>query len=258
MAYAKGEILVSKDRDIPLLRQVRNCRFITRAQLFEFLQPCSAEYSRKSFDWRFLRLLRANYLARVEGHFGRGNEVYRVTSAGLLLVEGGSEYAMVLNSKTKQSANAPFVYHALELNSIQLDLKRANLLAGWQSDVETASFNMAASNPLKKNYDAVVDVWLENRTSARFGLEYERSLKGLRHYGKIRDAIESEDSLGCVLYLTPGHDMALYLAKEFAGISNKVAFADVSTFRKHLLDTLVLTQPSQNDVPFRHLLRGMF
>ncbi len=38
MRYAKGSLVISEERDIPLLRQVRNSRFVSHDQLFEFMK----------------------------------------------------------------------------------------------------------------------------------------------------------------------------------------------------------------------------
>ena len=38
MRYAKGGLVINAERDIPLLRQVRNSRFVSHAQLFEFMK----------------------------------------------------------------------------------------------------------------------------------------------------------------------------------------------------------------------------
>ena len=258
MSYPKGEICINPQRDIPLLALVRDSRFITRSQAFELLKPGSAEYSPKSFNWRFRRLLAMNYLERVAGNFGKGREVYRITSEGLSQVEGYCGCNLVFNSKTKQSKNTPLVQHALALTDIRVALTKAKILSGWKTDLDMASLNMSTGNAFQKNYDAVVEVWLEDKTSARFGLEYERTLKGLRHYKKIKEVIEGEDRLGCVLYLTAGYDMAEYLAKQLAGSSCKIVFADLVAFRTHLLDTLVLTDENLQEAQFRSLLRGMF
>ena len=39
MRYAKGTHSISASRDIPLLMQVRNSKFITHQQLFSFMRP---------------------------------------------------------------------------------------------------------------------------------------------------------------------------------------------------------------------------
>ena len=38
MRYAKNSLVINPERDIPLLLQVRNSRFISHQQLFEFMQ----------------------------------------------------------------------------------------------------------------------------------------------------------------------------------------------------------------------------
>ena len=38
MRYAKGGLVINAERDIPLLRQVRNSRFVSHQQLFDFMK----------------------------------------------------------------------------------------------------------------------------------------------------------------------------------------------------------------------------
>jgi len=257
MRYAKGTLALSSKHDIPLLLQVRNSRFVTHHQLFESMQLAAIEYSRRSFNWRIRRLLESNFMSICEGNFGYGAAVYRITRHGLLQLEKHGHFAAVLNSRTQHLPHVSQGHHALELKAVQLALARANLLASWQSDVETASFNTVSTTPLEKDYDAVVDVW-SNDKIARFALEYERTLKGARHYERIRKSLETENKLGCILYLTAGDEIALHLARELSGIPKRLAFATAPAFRKGLLDTMVVTDTSRAEVPFRHLLRGIF
>jgi hypothetical protein len=46
----------------PLLRQVRNSRFISHSQLFEILQHDSYGSCRSTFNWRVHRLLKARHI----------------------------------------------------------------------------------------------------------------------------------------------------------------------------------------------------
>ncbi len=257
MRYAKGTLAVSSSRDIPLLLQVRNSRFITHQQLFEVMQLAASEYSRGSFNWRIQRLLESNYISICDGHFGYGATVYRITRPGLLQLEKHGHFAAVLNSGTRHLPHISQGYHALELKAVHVALARGNVLVSWQSDVETASSNTVSATPLEKDYDAVVDVW-NNDKIARFALEYERTLKSARQYEKIRQALEAENKLGCILYLTAGEEIALHLAQELSGIPKRLAFATAPAFRTALLDTMVVTDPGRAEVPFRHLLRGIF
>jgi hypothetical protein len=257
MRYAKGTLAVSSSRDIPLLLQVRNSRFVTHQQLFEVMQLAASEYSRGSFNWRIQRLLESNYISICDGNFGYGATVYRITRPGLLQLEKHGHFAAVLNSGTQHLPHLSQAHHALELKGVQVALARGNVLASWQSDVETASSNTVSATPLEKDYDAVVDVW-NNDKIARFALEYERTLKSTRQYEKIRQALEAENKLGCILYLTAGEEIALHLARELSGIPKRLAFATAPAFRKGLLDTMVVTHPSHLEIPFRDLLRGIF
>jgi len=256
MRYAKGTHSISASRDIPLLVHVRNSKFITHQQLFELAQLASCEHSRESFNWRVKRLVHAGYISASQGNFGNGGVVYRIARPGLIQLENHGKFAASLNSGTQHLPHPSHVYHALELNSIQLALARSNVLITWQSDVETASANTVSTRPLEKDYDAIVDVW-NSHTMARFALEYERTLKSAQQYGKICLALEAETAVGCVLYLTSGEEISMHLAHELSGISKRLAFATAAAFRKDLLDTMVLTHPSDPEVSFRTQLRGV-
>jgi len=257
MRFARGSVSVSETRDIPLLLHVRNAKFISHDQLFHILQMAALEYSRESFNWRVKRLSSGHYLSACEGDFGNGTVVYRITRRGLTQLESNGHFAAVLNSKTQHLPHPSQVHHALELNAIQLELAREKILVAWKSDVEAASWNTVSRNPLEKDYDAVVDVW-NRATAARFGLEYERTLKSGQQYDRIRRALETEDKLGCILYLTAGEEMSLHLANELSGVPKRLAFATAKAFRASLLDTMVTVFPGQPEVPFRSQLHGVF
>ena len=257
MRYAKGTFSISESRDIPLLLQVRNSRFITHRQLLEFMQLAGVEYSRESFNWRVKRLLSANCISVCESHFGSSGLVYRITRPGLVQLENFGRFATVLNSRTQHLPHPSQVPHALELNWVRLELTRKDLLISWKSDVEVASMNTISTRALGKDYDAIVDVW-NFQTASRFGLEYERTLKSAQQYEKVRHALEAEDKFGCVLYLTAGDEICLHLANELSGIPKRLAFATAKDFRQHLLDTMVMIYPGQPRMPFRSQLHGMF
>lgn len=257
MRYAKGTLAVSTARDIPMLAQIRNSKFVTHQQLFAFMEAGAYEYSRNSFNWRIKRLLNSGYLSVCRGNFGVGTTVYRITGDGLRQLEKHGQFATVLNSKTERLPDPCQLHHALELNDIHLALVQAGILASWRSDVETASENTISTTPLRKDYDAVVDVWNGN-LMARFALEYERTLKSARQYEKIRSALKLDGQIGCVLYLGAGFEIVRHLAHELSGIPKRLAFATAPAFYQQLLDTPVVTHPHQPVVPFRDLLVGVF
>lgn len=61
MRYAKGGLVINPERDIPLLRQVRNSRFVSHNQLFELMKFGGSDRSRDSFNWRVRRLLKSGH-----------------------------------------------------------------------------------------------------------------------------------------------------------------------------------------------------
>jgi hypothetical protein len=98
------------------------------------------------------------------------------------------EYCLVGRGKFNGKETERSVFHALELNEIQLSALRAGLLVRWISSMEIRSQNELTRFGFAKDYDAVVTV----RTEAgepRFALEYERSLKPKRYYNHIAAAL---------------------------------------------------------------------
>jgi hypothetical protein len=64
-------------------------------------------------------------------------------------------------------------------------------------------------------------------------------LKGLTHYERIRAALEAEQQIEFILYLTSGMEVLVHLLREFRSVRKKLAFARATTFERHLLDTTV-------------------
>ena len=74
MRYAKNSLVINRERDIPLLLQVRNSRFISHEQLFEsHAIPAAGDHSRSSFNWRTRRLVGSGYLCVCECRSGAGS-----------------------------------------------------------------------------------------------------------------------------------------------------------------------------------------
>jgi hypothetical protein len=254
MRYAKNSIVVHPDRDITLLRQVRNLKFASHEQLFELMTLSGYECSGDSFGWRVRRLLKAGFLSICEGAFGSKSIVYRITYKGIALLEHHGQFTTVLHSKTKHLPHASQVFHSLELNRIQLALARRNVLANWQSEIEVASHNTISCAPYGKDYDAIVDVWIGEKT-ARFALEYERCLKSYRHYDRIREALQAEQQVGCILFLTSGMEVLVHLIHELNPVTNRLAFAHARDFERTLLETSVVTAGNLAGINFRELLQ---
>ena len=74
MAYPAGYIELSKERDIPLLKEVLHARFVTHSQLFELMQFADIESCRETFNWRVKRLASHQLLLRHDvPSFGSGD-----------------------------------------------------------------------------------------------------------------------------------------------------------------------------------------
>jgi hypothetical protein len=254
MRYAKNSLVISPDRDIPLLRQVRNSRFVSHNQLFEFMTHGGFDHCRSSFNWRARRLVTSGHLSICGGVFGAGSVVYRISKEGLTLLEHHGQFTTALHSSTEHLPHPAQVFHSLELNAIQLALAHQNVLAGWHSEVEVASFNTISRSPYQKDYDAIVDVWVGEKRAC-FALEYERSLKSSKQYERVRRALESERQVGCVLYLTSGVEILVHLLHEFESVNMTMAFANARDFAQLLLDTTVITARNTSGVRFSELLQ---
>ena len=253
MRYAKGSLVINAERDVPLLRQLRNLKFVSHHQLFEFMKLGGFDHSRNSFNWRLKRLLDSGHIGICQGVYGAGSAVYRVTKDGLLLLEHHGQFTAVLHSNTEHLPHTSQVFHSLQLNAVQLALARANVLANWQTELEIASFNTISRAPYQKDYDAIVDVWVKERR-ARFALEYERTLKSLKQYERIRTAIEAEQQIEFVLYLTSGMEVLVHLLHEFQSVRKKLAFANAKSFEQQVLETVV-TGRDGTAIKFRDLLQ---
>jgi hypothetical protein len=254
MRYKKHSLVVNPERDIPLLRQVRNSRFVSHQQLFDFMKFGSLDHCRSSFNWRTRRLLGYGHLSVCQGIFDSGSAVYQITREGLALLEHHGQFTTVLHSSTEHLPHPSQVFHSLQLNRIQLALAHKNLLAGWQSEVEIASFNTISPTPYQKDYDAVVEVWIGEKRAC-FALEYERSLKSSKQYDRVRRALESESQIGCVLYLTSGIEILMHLVQEFESVGLNLAFANANDFAHLLLDTTVITGRNTSGMRFRDMLQ---
>ena len=238
MRYAQGSLVITPQHDIPLLRQVRNSRFVSHQQLFDLLRHGGAGSGRSTFNWRIQRLLRTRHIARLEAVTWQGSPVYSIAPNGLMELESQGEFAIALHSGTRHMPHRVQVFHALELNAIRLVMAQSAVLLGWQSEIEIASRNMVSDAPYQKDYDAVVKIWT-GEDEREFALEYERSLKSAKQYAKIRAALEGERQLSSVLYLTASPELMLALIYQLTPSSIPIAFATARSFREQKLDTPV-------------------
>ena len=253
LRYAKNSVVISLGRDIPLLRQARNSRFISYEQLFTLLHHRRFEESRPSFSWRVRRLLDSGHLHACEGISWAGHPVYRITQKGLLQLESYGHFVPVIHSQTPRPPQLSQAFHALELNEVQVSLVRNNVLANWQGEIEIASANMMSAGGYQKDYDAIVDVWVPGGLR-RFALEYERTLKSARRYESVCASLAAERQIGCILYLGAAQNIVFHLAHLFQPVSDRVAFATLRAFCEQKLRTQVLVSPDLPATTFEDIL----
>jgi len=238
MRYARGSIVISVEGDVPLLREVRNSKFVSRAQLFSLLNSAAALHP-NTFTSRLKRLLEREYLCALPDVFWHGSAVYSITPRGLMELESHGDFALALHSGTRHMPHPLHAYHALQLNDIRLAMARASLLVHWEPELEIASTNLVSAR-FQKDYDAIVRVW-SGEQIREFALEYERSLKAARRYVRIREALENERRVAAVLYLTANTNLMLALLYHLAPTSKPLAFATAPQFHLHLMATPVFT-----------------
>jgi hypothetical protein len=96
--------------------------------------------------------------------------------------------------------------------------------AAKQSELEVRSLNEFTGYGFPKDYDAVVQAEHDGR-SYHLSLEYERSAKTPDRYAQVRQAVEKESQLDCVLYLMPAYPLLTYVAGFFERCTRPVYFA---------------------------------
>ena len=252
MRYTKGSFVITREGDIPLLRHVRNCRFVGHQQLFELLEIDAAVSCRRTFNWRVQRLLNTDHIRQVERVSWEGSPVYSIAQKGLCALETQGDFAIALHSRTRKMPDPAQVFHALELNALRLALAHSGLVVSWQSEIEIASCNMI-SGIYQKDYDAIVKVW-RGTEIREFALEYERSLKSARQYEKVRAALEAERQIACVLYVTADLDLLFAIRYQLIPVSKRLGFALARSLKEQLLAAAVATDGTESAVTLERFL----
>ena len=252
MRYITGCLNLSQERDYPLLRQLARSGFATDSQLFEFMQLGRHERSRRSFRWRVQRLVEHNLVGRHTAAVLGAEYVYSLTEQGTQRVEAMGEGFAVSLPKGRRDSHAPNVLHSIDLNNIQLGVLRAGLLAEWVPEIAIHSANRLTPLAYAKDYDAIVRLRLDGRTS-EFALEYERTAKSEADYIEIAGKIATERNLTRFLYLTANQHLLTFVSWHFRNVRSQVYFGRVDDWHEKLLDMAVFRWSSKcyEQVPLR-------
>ena len=251
MRYPKGSIQLNQSRDLPLLRQILHSEFITRSQLFEFMDLYGYERSRNSLDWRMRRLVQRGLVTQQGVTAGTRDVVYSLADDTAELLQSMGEYCLSSRSGAKNSNQS--VLHAVGLNDIHLSLLRSQLLVRWTSTMQVRSQNELTDYGFAKDYDAVVTIRTEIG-ECRFALEYERTPKAMKYYRAIASSVSKEIHLGRVLYLVPNYDLLRFISRFFGNSPCAVFFGLVADWHSRLLEIPVSSASSKYPIPLREAL----
>lgn len=237
MRYPKGAIDLRSSQDTLLLQQVLRSRHVSHEQLWEFMQYSAREHRRSVFNWRIKRLVDHELVLRTP--VPNRHWVYSVSSEGAQYLVGIGEAGALLVTGGFVEPDHGHIQHSLGLNDLHLALLRAGVLASWQGELEIRSLNEFTAYGFAKDYDAVVKVERDGHAH-RFALEYERSPKTPKKYARVRQSLERERQVDCILYVLPAYPLLSYVATFFERCSKPVYFALSDDFQKNALDAVVV------------------
>jgi hypothetical protein len=207
-------IRYSLERDLPMLLAIRNASFVSHGQMFDQLVARGSEASRRAFNWRLQRLVKAGVVIKLPPQLPYCGPVYSISRSGLACLEACGQGLMSLTSESRSLANPAQILHYLELGEIQAAFQRTKLLKEWTGDIEVRSINQSIDLPLAKDYDAIAELELHG-SRYRIALEYERSLKSSARYREVVAAIEDENQIQLLVYFTSSIDLLYQLKAEF-------------------------------------------
>ena len=98
MRYPKGSVMIIPDGDIPLLREVRNSKFVSRRQLFSLLNEATAPLKPSTYAARLERLINREFLRVLPGVLWHSSQVYSIAPLGLMELESRGEFTLALHS----------------------------------------------------------------------------------------------------------------------------------------------------------------
>ncbi len=237
MRFAKGSVLISPSKDIPLLLQVLHCQFITHDQLFEFMQRRLIEDTRAPFNWRVSRLVKCGLLERRTVNSASSKPIYSVTNEGAVRL---ADHYPVLDGRRHRNASTYVnLFHSLELTGLHLSLIRQGVLENWESEMSIRAKNELTAAGYVKDYDAIVTARINNRSIA-FALEYERTVKKYRDYARIRSLLEQERHVRMFLYIVPESELVSFLLDCFNKTTAALYVGLASDFARSLGDMSVI------------------
>lgn len=228
MRFLPGTISISSGGDVPILRKVHQAGHLTTRQLYRALMPEFEKNQWDSFNRRTRVLSNHGFLVR--------QTVRGLDSHVLSLGEDGEEHlrarsrtlAEAVSRRTRNGQRGQ-VRHDVELFDLYLTLLRAKAVTAWQSETEIRADNDFTTHGYVKDYDAVVTFHCGGRT-AKVALEYERTPKTSREYGRIVAAVNRETRIHAVIYLVCNLHMESFLTHALRNATQPMYIARADAF----------------------------
>lgn len=255
MRYVKGSIALNAVNDHAVLRHVLRCRHVSHEQLWQFLQLNGHLWPRRTLNWRIQRLVEHGLIVRSDLSFVSGVRVYSISDLGASYLIGTGESAALMIGRKANNVDENAVQHSLDVNDIHLAMLRTKQLVSWKCELEIRSQNEFTGAGFAKDYDAIVTVNTMGQ-DARFALEYERKPKQPKRYWQIRELIEKEKQVECVLYLTSTFQLLSYVSRFFERSAKPVYFGVLDEFRLHTMETKVMDGRRTMTFPLRAVLQA--
>jgi hypothetical protein len=185
MRYRNGSISLSDSADIPLLLSIRNARALTFDQVSALACMDGLAKNRRVLHWRLSRLERCGFVQRTEYGPLPSQPVISITRMGLECLESRGQILLSLPSTSRKILEETQILHSVELAAVRIALAAKGILRSWKWEVEIVSENLVSGARSTKDYDAIAEVVVGN-TIRRFGIEFERTLKGASRYEEVR------------------------------------------------------------------------
>ena len=254
MRYRTGSISLSDSTDVPLLLSIRNARALTFNQVSAIACMDGIAKNRRVLHWRLSRLERCGFVQKTEYGPLPSQPVISITRMGLECLESRGHILLSLPSTSRKILHETQILHSVELAAVRIALTAKGILRSWKWEIEIVSENLVSNAQTTKDYDAIAEVAVGN-TTRRFGIEFERTLKGSSRYEELRRVFNAEGNVDTILYLAPNADILYVLAMELRDVRKRIGFALSKTFQTFLLESDVLLNNSAGElVSFREFL----
>jgi hypothetical protein len=228
MRFLPGTLSISTETDIPLLRKVHQAGHATVRQLYRSLMPQFDKNQWDSFNRRTRILAGHGFLVR-QPAVALDSHVVSLGEAGEDHLRSRSRTMVEAISRSSRNGKRDQLMHDVELFELHLALMQSGIVTGWQFESEIRADNDFTTYGYAKDYDAVMTIQ-RGQQSIKIALEYERTPKTSREYGRIVATVNRETRVAGVIYLVCNLHMESFLAHALRGASYPMYIARANSF----------------------------